>query len=251
LDRAACPAVSVRSMSRATAPTVSPSSRTRRTTPALKSSQSRAVRPDDDPTRECAAAASPPEGRTRAVSEERSAAQGQHARVPGRARDAQGRAPNRSQAAARGTAPLATHVLLAPLDARRARASDAETRRPSRPRHDAAVHAFESARDRSRDSIAGIAAFRLRPYGATARQVPRCALRRDRSRAARYAATGSRACAATARQVPRLRGYGAAVFAVLLSSLACRAEALGRMGAARWSAFAPAGLWRDSLRLHS
>ena len=126
-------------MSRATAPTVLPSSRTRRTTPALKSSQSRAVRPDDDPTRECAAAASAPEGRTRAVSEERSAAQGQHARVPARARDAQGRARNRSQAAARGTARLATHVLLAPLDARRARASGAETRRPSRPRHDAAV----------------------------------------------------------------------------------------------------------------
>ena len=37
---------------------------------------------------------------------ERSAAQGQHARVPARARDAQGRARNRSQAAARGTARL-------------------------------------------------------------------------------------------------------------------------------------------------
>jgi hypothetical protein len=78
-------------------------------------SQSRAVRPDDDPTRECAAAASAPERRTRAVSEEGSAAQGQHARVPARARDAQGRARNPSQAAARGTARLATHVLLAPL----------------------------------------------------------------------------------------------------------------------------------------
>ena len=114
-------------------------------------SQSRAVRPDDDPTREYAAAASAPEGRTRVVSEERSAAQGQHARVSARARDAQGRARNRSQAAARGTARLATHVLLVPLDARPARATSAETRRPSRPRHDAAVHAFESARDRSCD----------------------------------------------------------------------------------------------------
>jgi hypothetical protein len=44
---------------------------------------------------------------------------------------------------------VATHVLLAPLDARRAPASGAESRRPSRPRHDAAVHAFESARDRA------------------------------------------------------------------------------------------------------
>ena len=104
------------------------SSRTRRTTLA---SQSRAVRSDDDPTRECAAAASARRLKCArvAVSEERSAAQGQHTRVPARARDAQGRARNRSQAAARGTARLATHVLLAPLDARRARASGAGTRR--------------------------------------------------------------------------------------------------------------------------
>ncbi len=43
-----------------------------------------------------------------------------------------------------------------------ARPRGAGARRPSRPRHDAAVHACESARDRSRDSIAGIAAFRRR-----------------------------------------------------------------------------------------
>jgi len=47
--------------------------------------------------------------------------------LPARARDAQGRARSRSQAAARGTARLATDVPLAPLDARRARASGAET----------------------------------------------------------------------------------------------------------------------------